>query len=184
MTGFSVQKSGETEDNTSFRLVLHDPDLTGLVRLAVSPNEPLVRKDANVISLFTPVIIELDQAERERIEQRRERESRRKRRQTRGRPIPAAIPNSTTPAPIANTPFTAIPTTSSWNLRSPPRSMPTDPSYRGSINRRLTKEDEEEGSASLINTDGIQMMTDKKSPRVGRKGGHGVGSKRGRKKKI
>jgi hypothetical protein len=101
----------------------HDPELQPLIL----PPLKGARRDPNTLNEFTPVILELDPVEVEKIEQSRDREARRKRRQTRGR-----RPDGSSMA--------------SWTLISPPKTILTPLSYRGSLHRMLNRIEDDDGT--------------------------------------
>lgn len=109
-------------------LRFHDPDLAGLFNdsaAALSIALPTVQRHPAHMSTFTPVVTTLALDDLDRLEASRERESRRRRRTGNVAPpakgVPAAIPNNL-----------------SGSLRSPPRTLPTPTSYRGSQHRITT----------------------------------------------
>lgn len=107
--------TGFQRDTQTGQVRTHDPDLAAL--LAPLPG----KRDPTRMADFTPKIIELTAADYERIEISRDREARRKRRQNRTsrRDLIGGL------------------------LRSPPRSMPTALSYRGSLHRAVIENDDE-----------------------------------------
>ncbi|PJF19056.1 hypothetical protein PSACC_01128 [Paramicrosporidium saccamoebae] len=104
----------------------HDPELQPLILPALKGT----RRDPNTLNDFTPIILELDPVEVEKIEQSRDREARRKRRQTRGR------------RPVEGISMV------NWTHISPPKTILTPLSYRGSLHRMLGRIEDDETTDS------------------------------------
>jgi hypothetical protein len=118
----------------------HDPELQPLILPALKGT----RRDPNTLNDFTPIILELDPIEVEKIEQSRDREARRKRRQTRGR------------RPIEGISMV------NWTHISPPKTILTPLSYRGSLHRMLSRIEDDEATDSTTTRTNTRSRRSKK----------------------
>jgi hypothetical protein len=120
LVGFTKDADGTIKAN--------DVDLQSLILPPVGN----VRRDPMSLNEFTPLITELEAMEVEKIELGRDREARRKRRQTRGRRM--AVDGGAV-------------SMAGWTHISPPKTMLTPLSYRGSLHRVTTMDDDDVGDS-------------------------------------
>jgi len=119
--------------------LINDPELNALVQRPAdlgSCKRAAVgrRRDPNRLDEFTPVVQEIDPLELERIEISRERESRRRRRQGR-------LPTKKVPANTHRGPEASL---AQWTHLSPPKTMRTPVSYRGSLHRIVPRVEDDD----------------------------------------
>ena len=127
---------GWHRDARTGALKLHDPEANAAMH---ESNVTAVRRHPSAFSAFTPQVTALSPAELDKIESSRERESRRKRRTQ----APPSLKGSKQLTPLVN-PLTG-------SIRSPPRTLPTPTSYRGSLHRVVQSklvDDDESGSGT------------------------------------
>lgn len=132
----AVVFGGWHRDPRTGALKFHDPEVL-LVLQEVSQNNNInagpagatVRRHPAMFATFTPAVTQLTPAELDKIESSRERESRRKRRTTSAAAAASAASKSgRSQAPLAVNMLTG-------SIKSPPRTLPTATSYRGSLHR-------------------------------------------------
>lgn len=114
---------------------VNDPEIQNLILPPIKPGQ--TRRDPNLLNNFTPIIAEIDPIELEKIEQSRDREARRKRRQTRGRRAGSEL---------AGHPSSSVVSMANWTQISPPKTIRTPLSYRGSIHRVINRVDDDDSS--------------------------------------
>lgn len=139
---------GFSRDPATGAVRTHDPDLQSLLLLPVKSGQ--TRRDPNRLDEFTPLIMELDALEVEKIEQNRDREARRKRRHTsRGR---RGVQAGTSTA-VGFDGIAGPSSMANWTNFEIAKTMPTPLSYRGSLHRVLGRIDEDDdASESNVST--------------------------------
>ena len=128
---------GWHRDPRTGALRFHDPDVQ-----AQLPASSTIRRPHSLFDTFSPSVTQLTPASLDRLEASREREGRRKRR------TKPALPGSGKSAAVAASVVNLL----TGSVRSPPRTLPTPTSYRGSLHRviqsRLLVDDEEAGAGA------------------------------------
>jgi hypothetical protein len=152
----SIVFAGFHRDARSNALKFHDPDLAIILSHGSSNNQKHIsaRRHFAHTNTFTPILTSLTAEELEKIEAGRERENRRKRRTA---PSSSSTANTTISSSSSKRANTAISTSTIANnligtVRSPPRTLPTLTSYRGSKHRITSNNNNSDEEIQSINT--------------------------------
>lgn len=139
---------GYHRDPRSNNLKFHDGDVAVLLNDPSPAPATSVRRHFAHTNTFTPILSTLALEELDKIEAGRERESRRRRRTGATVPVanPTAAKRSVTGASAGAS--VAIANNLTGTVRSPPRTLPTPTSYRGSLHRiQLNNNSDDEAAA-------------------------------------
>jgi hypothetical protein len=152
----SIVFAGFHRDARSNALKFHDPDLAIILSHGSSNHQKHIsaRRHFAHTNTFTPILTSLTAEELEKIEAGRERENRRKRRTA---PSSSSTANTTISSSSSKRANTAISTSTIANnligtVRSPPRTLPTLTSYRGSKHRITSNNNNSDEEIQSINT--------------------------------
>lgn len=186
LVGFTKTNSGT--------FIINDVELNSLIissklgNTLGSNKKQGIRRDPNKLDEFTPFITEIDPLELEKIEISRERETRRRRRQGRVVNTRKLITNSSGKQ-STSTPSNGAVSYSNWTQLSPPKTMRTPLSYRGSLHRIIPRfgEDGDEYDDESVNSGRLDRTASTGSnfnivrggPGIRRGRGRGSGRKRG-----